>query len=49
MSEVVRISTIISFICVSYEKPSSSYCVMLLFLVRLQGKFDIEHSLGVKV
>ena len=28
----------------SYEKPSSSYCVKVIFLERLQGKFDVDHS-----
>ena len=33
-----------SFIWVSYEKPSSPYCVFVIFLVGLEGKFDIGHS-----
>ena len=32
-----------SFIWVSYEKPSSSILCDVIFLVRLQGKFDIDH------
>ena len=33
------------FIWASCEKPSSSYCVMLYFLVRLQGEFEVDwHS-----
>ena len=43
ISEVVRIGSIqSSSICVSYEKPRSSYCVVCL--VRMQGKFEIDHS-----
>ena len=32
-------------IWVSYEKPSSPYCVVYYFLVRLQGKFEIDREL----
>ena len=43
--EVVRIGSIIWII---YENPSSWYCVMsVIFLVRLQGKLDIDHSWGL--
>ena len=37
ISKVVRIGNMIIF-HLSYEKPSSTYCV------RLQGKFDIDYS-----
>ena len=32
ISEVMRIGSIIIFHMISYEKPSSSYCVMVYFL-----------------
>ena len=46
ISDVVRIGNImlLSFIWVGYEKPSSSYSCDVMFLVRLQGNFEIDHS-----
>ena len=51
MSEITRIGSIIIFhLSLGYEKPSSSYCVMILVWsdLRLQGKFEIDRTMGVK-
>ena len=43
-SEVVRIGSIIIFHLSEYEKPTSFFILCgVIFLVRLQGKFEIDH------
>ena len=44
ISDVVRIGSIIIYQLSSDEKPSSSYLCGAIFLVKLQGKFEIDNS-----
>ena len=44
MSEISGDELVVSsFIRIRLDKPSSPYCDVI-FLVRLQGNFDIDHS-----